>query len=142
MAFDSNGKLYVANPSGESIVAFAKGASGNATPVRTISGSNTGLERPFAIAFDSNGRLLVADENAGVLVFASGANGNVAPVATITGISSSQGVVADKQNHIWAVGYNGPINEYASNANGNATPLRSIHGSKTTIDGGNFLTLH
>ncbi len=55
---------------------------------------------------------------------------------------TTDGVVADKQNHIWAAGYNGPINEYASNANGNATPLRSIHGSKTTIDGANFLTLH
>ncbi len=77
-----------------------------------------------------------------MLVFASGANGNVSPTATITGIAAADGVVADKQNHIWAVGYYGPINEYASNANGNATPLRSIQGSKTTINGTNFLVIH
>jgi len=142
MVFDKTGRVYVANKFGASVVAFASGASGNATPVVSIAGSNTGLQRPFALAFDSNGRLLVADEDAGILVFASGANGNVSPVATITSTPEADGVVADAQNHIYAAGFFGPINEYASNANGYATPLRSIQGSKTTIDGANYLALH
>ena len=85
-------QLFVANVDGESIVAFAENANGNVAPIVTISGSNTGLQKPFAIAFDSQGRLLVADEYAGVLVFAAGASGNVAPVQTIAGISYPTGL--------------------------------------------------
>jgi len=138
MAMDSSGRLFVANPYGPyagSIVAFASGSSGDATPVVSISGSNTGLSRPYALAFDTTGRLLVADEDKGVVIFASGANGNVAPVATISGMSMVDGIATDPQDHIYAAGYSGPINEYHTNAHGNATPIRSIGGSNTTIDG-------
>ena len=109
----------------------------------TIAGSNTGLSRPFALAFDSHGRLLVADEGAGVFVFAKGANGNVAPLAKITGISYPTGVVADGHDHIYVADFTGnSIKEFASNANGNATPLRSITGSNTGLSGANYLVLH
>jgi hypothetical protein len=130
----------VANVGGSSVVAYANGAHGNATPVVTIAGSSTGLSRPFAIAFDSNGRLLIADERVGVLVFAAGANGNVAPVATITGFVSIAGIIADKANHIWVADFSGgAIEEFASNASGPATPIRTIKGSKTGLNGACFL---
>jgi hypothetical protein len=124
-------------------VAFKSGASGNVAPAVTIAGSNTGLSRPFALAFDSKGRLLVADESVGVIIFAKGANGNATPLATISGISSAAGVVADSKNHIYVADFSGnSIKEFAANANGNATPIRTIQGANTTLDGANYLALH
>ena len=81
MAMNEQSQLYAANIYSASVVGFAKNAKGNATPIVTIAGSNTGLMKPFALAFNASGELLVADEYAGVLVFAKGANGNVAPLA-------------------------------------------------------------
>ncbi len=140
---NQQGQLYAANIYSTSIVGFAKGASGNATPIVTIAGSNTGLMKPFALAFNSSGELLVADEYAGVFVFAKGANGNVAPLQKITGLSYPAGVMADSNDHIWAADFTGnSIKEFAATANGNATPLRTIEGSKTTLSGANYLVMN
>jgi len=134
--------LYVANTSGASVVGFAAGAAGNTAPAVSIAGSNTGLSRPFALAFDSTGRLLVADESAGVLIFAPGANGNVAPVATITPFSSAAGIVTDAQDNIYVADFTGQaIDEYPSYANGYWLPSRKIKGRRTTLNGPNFLVL-
>jgi len=52
----SSGKLlYVANIFGNSITAYAAGASGNATPMVTIAGSNTGLNVPALITVVPSG---------------------------------------------------------------------------------------
>jgi len=140
---DQNGRLYVANTGSASIVVFAAGANGNVAPAVALTGSNTGLQRPFALAFDSRGRLLVADESVGVIVFAKGARGNANPVATITGISEATGVVAGAKNQIYVADFTGnSIKEFAANANGNATPIHTIQGSKTTLSGANYLALH
>ena len=70
-----------------SILVYAPGASGNATPTATIAGSNTGLTGSYGIALDGAGNLYVA--NAGVpysiTVYAAGASGNAPPTATIAG---------------------------------------------------------
>lgn len=134
--------VYVANTGGASVVGFNPAAKGNVAPVVSIAGSNTGLSRPFALALDSTGRLLVADESAGILIFSPGANGNVAPVAHITGLTYPAGVVTDGQDHIYVANFSGEsIEEFPQNANGNATPLRTIHGRKTTLKGPNYLVL-
>jgi hypothetical protein len=141
MAMNAAGQLFVANAHGASITVYAKGASGNATPVGVIAGSNTGLLRPFALAFDRNGRLLVADESTGLLVFASGALGDVSPLQEITSVSYADGVMTDTSNDIYVADWgHKAIEEFASSANGNATPLRSIQGSKTGLNGPNFLS--
>ena len=114
---------------------------GNDAPSLVISGSNTGLERPFALTFDSHGRLLVADEDTGLIVFAKGATGNATPVATITGFGEATGVVTDAQDRIYVANFGGSIALFASNANGAATPLRVIQGAKTLLDGACFLYL-
>jgi hypothetical protein len=78
-----------------------------------------------------------------VLVFAQGASGNAAPVARITSLDYPTGVMADAANHIWTADFGGnAIEEFAANANGNAHPIRTIHGSKTTLNGANYLALH
>jgi sugar lactone lactonase YvrE len=140
--YGSGSVVYVANTGGASVVGFDPAAKGNVAPVVSIAGSNTGLSRPFALAVDSTGRLLVADESAGVLIFSPGANGNVAPVAHITGLTYPAGVVTDGQDNIYVANFSGKsIEEFLPNANGNATPLRTIRGRKTTLKGPNYLVL-
>jgi hypothetical protein len=100
-----------------------------------IAGSLTGLSGPFALAFDSHGRLLVGDEGKGVIVFAKNANGNVAPQAIVTGFREVAGVTSNAQDDIWVGDFGGnAIEEFAPNASGPSTPLRAIKGSKTTLN--------
>ncbi len=88
IALDGAGKIYVANPGNLSITVYAAGASGDATPIATIRGSNTGLTGgPYGIALDGAGNIYVANplNSNNVLVFAAGASGNVTPIVTIAG---------------------------------------------------------
>lgn len=92
VALDGTGNIYVANatlPSGlPGVTVYAKRANGDVAPIRTISGSSTGLTAPNGIALDSGGNIYVANYQSGggsVTVYAKGAKGNVAPLRTITG---------------------------------------------------------
>jgi hypothetical protein len=87
-----NGELYVTSGFGgpvNSLTVYAPGASGNATPIQDITGSNTDFGLPDDLAVDTSGNMYVTDSEAtvgpAVLEFASGATGNVSPIATITG---------------------------------------------------------
>ncbi|HXP94785.1 MAG TPA: hypothetical protein VN905_15030 [Candidatus Binatia bacterium] len=98
--------LYVANsncpppcssgsPGGGNIEVYPFGASGSATPIRTLAGSSTSLSNPLAPLLDASGNLYVLDNGPYttqshplILVFAAGANGNVAPMRQITQIAS------------------------------------------------------
>src|SRR5438094_1874283 len=85
-ATGSSGKLlYVANLFGNSITAYAAGASGNATPTATIAGGNTGLNSPVGIALDGAGNIHVANQRNSITVYTAGASGNATPTATIAG---------------------------------------------------------
>ena len=81
--------LYVVNQPSNSITVYAAGASGNATPVATIAGGNTGLNTPTGIALDGAGNIYVANElgfsSNSITVYAAGASGNATPTATISG---------------------------------------------------------
>ncbi len=77
--------LYVANRGGNSITAYAPGATGNVTPTLTIAGSNTRLNQPSGVAVDAGGRLYVSTHTDSVVIYAAGATGNATPTATITG---------------------------------------------------------
>jgi sugar lactone lactonase YvrE len=113
------GSLYVTNDSGVptpvqgsspapivwSVSIFAPNANGNATPLGTIAGSNTGLTAPVAVAVDGAGRIYVADEAAAITVFAPGANGNATPIETIsgskTGLKNPQSIALDSSGNIY-----------------------------------------
>ncbi|HXX67818.1 MAG TPA: hypothetical protein VEK07_11580 [Polyangiaceae bacterium] len=87
--------IYVTNAGGVSVTVFALGASGNAVPVRTIAGSNTGLASPLGIGVDSLGNVYVANRSAGtVTVYGPSASGNTAPERTITaqGMGAPEGI--------------------------------------------------
>ena len=78
--------LYVADEDNSSVTVYAEGATGNATPIQTISGSYTGLSSPNDVASDTSRDIYVAnDGNSSATVYSAGATGNVAPIQTITG---------------------------------------------------------
>jgi sugar lactone lactonase YvrE len=90
IALDSNGNIFVANTGDNAIRVYAPVSTttfpANEAPLVTISGSNTGLNAPFGLAFDSLGRLWVGNQgNNTIEIFAAGAFGNTAPVFTYTG---------------------------------------------------------
>jgi hypothetical protein len=80
------GITYVANTDGDSVTEYMAGATGNAAPIRTITGDGTGLNNPFGVALNVSGTLHVANyQGNNVLEYASGATGNAAPIRTISG---------------------------------------------------------
>jgi hypothetical protein len=88
------------------IQVYALNASGNAKPLRVITGDNTQLDWPGAMKFNpDNGDLYIANDiGQSVLVFANApkANGNVAPRRVIHGPSTRlrnpTGVALDRKN--------------------------------------------
>src|SRR5205807_825576 len=144
IARDGAGNIYVAIPGQESIVVYAAGASGNATPTVTIAGGNTGLNAPFGIAVDGAGNIYVANiGNNSITVYAAGASGNATPTATIaggnTGLNSPLRIAldgagnGDGANERGNVGA-GSITVYAAGASGNAPPTATIAGGNTELN--------
>src|SRR5205809_8110329 len=101
--------IYVANAStNDNITIYAPAASGNATPIDTIAGSNTGLNAGGALALDSAGNLYVANYyGSSITVYAPGASGNATPTTTIagsnTGLSAPLGPPRDAAGNLYVV---------------------------------------
>lgn len=73
--------MWVANTGAADVRAFAKTASGNAAPARVLGGAAAGMNTPYALGFDANGNLYVADAGVNkVLVLPAARQG--APGAT------------------------------------------------------------
>jgi sugar lactone lactonase YvrE len=144
VALDGAGRLYVADGMGRNrILVFAPGAEGNAAPVDSIYGANTGLSYPHSIAFDAAGRLYVANvvpppaDLYSVTVYAAGATGNATPIATIQGSNtalSPLSIAVDAAGRLYAANGASSITVYAAGANGNATPVAIIQGSRTGLN--------
>jgi hypothetical protein len=91
VAVDASLNVYVFDANTATISEFAAGATGNVAPIRTISGSSTGLGGGNGFSFGlavskMSGHIFVSNpaSNA-ILVFAATASGNVAPIQTIAG---------------------------------------------------------
>ena len=162
LAVDGPGNLYVGGtihsspfPSAE-ILVYAPGASGTATPFRTIAGASTGLSVlnesfVYALALDSTGNIYVSSYvnvggilYPGVSIFSAAANGNVAPTnviagsaTTISGFFPTQ-IAVDSASHVYTAGGSLPqpdsILIFNSSAPGNGPPTSSIAGSNTMIE--------
>jgi DNA-binding beta-propeller fold protein YncE len=84
LAVDNSGKIYVASTT--QIAVYAAGATGAATPLRTISGANTGFQFVEGLAVDPIGNIYASDLTGNcIYVFGPAADGNVAPDRTIVG---------------------------------------------------------
>ena len=109
-AFDGKGNLYVFNsgyPSFpcDSVVEFARGARGDAHPLRVIQGPNTGFCQnifDYGFAVTPGGDIYVPiDYPRTVAVFGAHQNGNVAPNKTLTYISSPTYLQFDAKGNLW-----------------------------------------
>jgi hypothetical protein len=140
-ALARSGAIFVSNLTGNSITEYAMGSNGDASPVTTISGGNTGLDMPGGLAMDSSGDLFVADPSANsVIEFGPDASGNATPVATIsgpdTGLDRPVGVAVDGAGDIFVANETGhSITEYRPGSDGDAVPVATIAGSLTGIAG-------
>jgi sugar lactone lactonase YvrE len=132
----------------DQVIIYAAGASGNVTPLRTISGSNTGLNRPCGITLDPDNNAYVTNEGGNRLTaYAAGATGNVTPIRTISGLktrlNSPCGIALDSDNNTYVTNEGGnSVTVYAADANGNVEPMRTIHGSKTGLAGPYYAAIH
>jgi hypothetical protein len=139
IAVGPTGTIYVANSNEggtDRVTVYTAGSSGNATPIQTISGSNTGLSDILGIALDAAGDIYVsssAQNGPGaqsVNVFAPAATGNVATLRTIsgalTGISHPYQLATDPAGNLY-VANSSNILVFSPGANGNVAPVRTIN---------------
>src|SRR5437870_1165950 len=129
--------LYVANQAGNNILVFAAGASGNATPMATIAGGNTGLDFPYGVAHDGAGNIYATNSgssgvgSSSITVYAAGANGDAAPIATIrgsnTGLNFPLGIALDGAGDIYVANFGASnILIFVAVASGNVMPIATI----------------
>ncbi len=97
IAVDSSRNIYVADEgmvdsivSPPSVYVYSAGSNGDAVPIATITGSNTGLSSPAGIALDSSRNIYVPDRGAGIVYVypplgSSSGQLDEAPTATISG---------------------------------------------------------
>lgn len=138
--------LYVANRVGMSVNVYSQSATGDATPIQSISGSYTELSYPSDVAVDASGNIYVS--NAGsdaVTVYPAGATGNVPPTQTIsgatTGLSSPGGIAfSPSDGNIYAAdSYDSrrerdAVTIYPPGSTGNVAPTAIIQGRRTGIN--------
>jgi hypothetical protein len=163
LAVDTTGILYVggtitsSSPSnGAEILIYAPGASGNATPSRTIVGPSTGLggfgmSSVYGLALDTSGNMYVSSFvnvggilYPGVSIFPATANGDVAPTKVIAGSATTLNaflpgqIAVDSANRIYTEGGSLPQPDsvliFDSSSIGNGPPSSTISGPKTMID--------
>ena len=120
------------------IFVFAAGAHGNIAPTAAITGSNTKLNWPLAVAIESN-KIVIANElNApSITAYKLTANGNAAPAWTLagsaTGITGPGGVTFDTSGDLFLADVSDAILKFAPGAKGNVAPVATIQGSNTLM---------
>ena len=132
----TSGDLVATDANNNIIEYFAPGANGSASPVKTISGTNTGLNMPYQVAFDGSKNIYVVNGNGSgsVVEYAAGASGNATPIATIagnaTGLDGPEALAVDSTGRIY-VGNSATntITVYPPGSTGNAVPSAVIQGS-------------
>lgn len=152
ITLDSSRNIYVSsyvNNVGLAVNLYAAGSNGNAAPLATIGGSNTGLGYPAALAVDSDDNIYSLNSDLGPLhtdginVYPSGSSGDVAPSVTITsnftGLGASSGIAVDNSGKIYVPDINGgdaglgSVSIYPAGSYGIGPPLATITGSDTQL---------
>jgi hypothetical protein len=123
VAVRATDELFVTNGNTNSVTVYSRAASGNAAPLRTLSGAATALNSPGTIDIDTvNNEFAVPNSNANtVTMYTRTASGNTAPLRTLagaaTGLSQPLAVHIDAVNSELAV----------ANANGETGRLQPRH---------------
>jgi DNA-binding beta-propeller fold protein YncE len=124
-----------------SILVYGVADSGDVPPQRTISGTNTGLIEPSAVAVDTvNNEILVANNGEALNVYPRTASGNVAPERTISGtnteLGGSSGIAVDVvNNQIFVSNGSNSVTVYGRLDSGNIAPTRMISDADTGVRG-------
>lgn len=130
----NEGHVFGSAPQAPSITVFARLATGDVAPLRTIQGSLTGLGAAKNLHVDTtNNEIAVTNSDSNsVTVYSRTAAGNVPPLRTIqgalTGLSSPSGVFIDTvNNEILVTNWgNHSLTVYPRTASGNVAPLRTL----------------
>jgi hypothetical protein len=137
---------------------YGPNAAGEASPIRVLRGHATRLSRPAHVAFDSRGRMYVANTDGHVTVYREGAGGNAAPLRTIAGrntllrhpakLALAAGDTLMVLNTFGLSGWQYPsgpgystVTVYAPDAAGDVEPVRSIVVNGGTRSAGSRLRL-
>ena len=145
VAVDPSGNIYtVSNANG--LLEFAAGATGSATPIRSIPPEDfennyvTTIVDPTGLVTDSSGNVYVADEYDGIAVFNPTANGIVAPTRHIYGNLTQfyypWGIAVDGSGYLYVANggpTSGQVLVFAPNANGNVAPTRVLNVTASII---------
>jgi len=134
-------ELVVPNANANSVTVYARTASGNVAPLRTLSGTATELGGPVGAALDLvHDELVVANlSNSSVTVYARTASGNIAPLRRLpqaSGVNFPQGVALDLVHDELVVANSGnnSVTVHARTASGVTPILRGIQGGTTGLN--------
>jgi hypothetical protein len=149
VATDSTGEIYVGGGTSlfsTEILVYAAGATGSATPLRTIefTGTEFSFLVPNTMTVDASGTIYVAGEGGNVAVIPAGASGVTIPSRLLTSgqLTGPVGVAVDAAGEIFVANETlaGPYDDYiqgsilvfAAGANGADDPVRVITGPTPT----------
>lgn len=141
-AVDDSGNIYVAaynldTPQVSEILEYASGATGAASPIRTL--TLPPVMTPGAIAVDATGQVYVLLYGGNEInIYAAGATGNAAPTRQINGpmalLNDALSLAVDSAQNIYvANNYGSNVLVFASTANGSVLPTRVIVGNATGL---------
>jgi serine/threonine-protein kinase len=114
IAIDSQHNIWVSDNCLAAIYKLPAGSNGPTTPSVTISGSNTLMDSPLFMSFDSAGNLWVTQTFGSSMVEFSAsqlvAGGNLIPTASFSGLANNNGgifgISFDSDGNMYVVGYN------------------------------------
>ncbi len=148
IALDAQQNIYVSNESNNCIAVFAAGANGRSTPLRTIGGSKSGMDKsygPYGVAIGPTGKIYLTLFSYYIghhdLVYAAGASGNVSPLQNIVTSDSGYGIAVNSAGNIYISTLTNAIKVFAPNATGSATPVATIAGSNTKLNNPRFISI-
>ena len=138
LVIDAAGDLVATDSSNNAVDFFSPGASGAASALKSVVGSNTQLSTPYQAGFDGSGNLYVLNAgNSSITVYAASALAgsgtlNIAPIAVMTStpaaIDQPVALAVDSTGRIYVGNSANTTISVFSYANGFQDPLATLTG--------------